>query len=215
VITGADIVTRVKEWGLREDVVEKDYVLGWVLWGIGADTELETRWAFKGGTCLKKCYIETYRFSEDLDFTVLPGPTMTETAVTAALARVIARVGEASGIDFSVRPPALRMRPDGASLEGRIYYRGPRAAPGEASIKIDLSLAETMARPPVLRPISHPYPDALPIQTLSQSRRRYAATHSTNSLPRSSEPWGSGAARVTCTTSSTSTGGAISDRTDR
>lgn len=28
---------------------------------------------FKGGTCLKKCYIETYRFSEDLDFTVLPG----------------------------------------------------------------------------------------------------------------------------------------------
>ena len=161
-ITRADIVTRVKEWGLREDVVEKDYVLGWVLWGIGADTELETRWAFKGGTCLKKCYIETYRFSEDLDFTVLPGQPMTETAVTAALARVIARVGEASGIDFAVRPPALRMRPDGASLEGRIYYRGPRAAPGEASIKIDLSLNETMARPPVLRQISHPYPDALP-----------------------------------------------------
>ena len=23
---------------------------------------------FKGGTCLKKCYIETYRFSEDLQF---------------------------------------------------------------------------------------------------------------------------------------------------
>jgi predicted nucleotidyltransferase component of viral defense system len=162
VITRADIIDRVKEWGLREDVVEKDYVLGWVLWGIGADTELETRWVFKGGTCLKKCYIETYRFSEDLDFTVLPGPTMTETAVTAALARVIARVGEASGIDFAVRPPALRMRPDSASLEGRIYYRGPRATPSEASIKIDLSLTETTARPPVLRPISHPYPDALP-----------------------------------------------------
>jgi len=27
----------------------------------------------QGGTCLKRCYIETYRFSEDLDFTVLPG----------------------------------------------------------------------------------------------------------------------------------------------
>jgi predicted nucleotidyltransferase component of viral defense system len=24
----------------------------------------------KGGTCLKKCYFETYRFSEDLDFTL-------------------------------------------------------------------------------------------------------------------------------------------------
>ena len=25
---------------------------------------------FKGGTCIKKCYFETYRFSEDLDFTL-------------------------------------------------------------------------------------------------------------------------------------------------
>lgn len=32
-----EIVQRSLEWGLREDVVEKDYVLGWVLWGIGTD----------------------------------------------------------------------------------------------------------------------------------------------------------------------------------
>lgn len=157
-----DIAARVREWGLREDVVEKDYVLGWMAWGIGLDPELSVRWAFKGGTCLKKCYLETYRFSEDLDFTVLPGPPMGEPAVTGALTRVLARVGEASGIDFAVRPPALRLRPDGRSLEGRVYYRGPRAAPDAASIKIDLSLAEAVVRPPVLRPISHPYPDGLP-----------------------------------------------------
>lgn len=36
----AAIVERVSEWGLREDVVEKDYVLGWVLWGIGTDPVL-------------------------------------------------------------------------------------------------------------------------------------------------------------------------------
>ena len=143
-------------------MVEKDYVLGWVLWGIGADPELGTRWAFKGGTCLKKCYVETYRFSEDLDFTVLPGRPMTEGTATAALARVVDRVGEAAGIDFSVRAPALRMRPNRTSLEARIYYRGPRAAPEAASVKIDLSLTEVVARPPVLRRISHPYPDELP-----------------------------------------------------
>ncbi|MFV1980822.1 MAG: nucleotidyl transferase AbiEii/AbiGii toxin family protein, partial [Rhodothermia bacterium] len=72
-ITHQHIEERVREWGLREDVVEKDYVLGWVLWGIGAHERLSATWAFKGGTCLKKCFIETYRFSEDLDFTVLPG----------------------------------------------------------------------------------------------------------------------------------------------
>ena len=25
---------RAREWSLREDIVEKDYVLGWLLWGI-------------------------------------------------------------------------------------------------------------------------------------------------------------------------------------
>jgi len=53
-INRLDIETRVREWGLREDVVEKDYALGWVLWGIGSDPLLSKAWAFKGGTCLKK-----------------------------------------------------------------------------------------------------------------------------------------------------------------
>jgi hypothetical protein len=35
-IRRVDIDDRVREWGLRDDVVEKDYVLGWVLWGVGA-----------------------------------------------------------------------------------------------------------------------------------------------------------------------------------
>lgn len=39
-ITRADIVERVSEWGLTEEVVEKDYVLGWLLWGIGTDPVL-------------------------------------------------------------------------------------------------------------------------------------------------------------------------------
>jgi predicted nucleotidyltransferase component of viral defense system len=162
VIGRAAIVERVSEWGLREDVVEKDYVLGWTLWGIGTDPVLSNAWVFKGGTCLKKCYVETYRFSEDLDFTVLPRGPADEADVVAALGRVLTRVQEASGIDFSIREPVVRSRPGANSLEGRIYFRGPRAAPGAASIKIDLSTTEVVARPPVLRTISHPYPDALP-----------------------------------------------------
>ena len=43
------------EWRLREDVIEKDYVLGWVLWGIGSDPALSNAWIFKGGTC-RRCY---------------------------------------------------------------------------------------------------------------------------------------------------------------
>lgn len=39
-ITRPDIVERVQEWQLTEEVVEKDYVLGWLLWGIGNDPVL-------------------------------------------------------------------------------------------------------------------------------------------------------------------------------
>ncbi len=161
-ITRADIVERVQEWGLAEHVVEKDYVLGWLLWGIGADPTLGQRWVFKGGTCLKKCYIETYRFSEDLDFTILPGGPLHERDVLPLLRTVLERLSEASGLDFSVAEPQIRMRPSGNAAEGRVYYRGPRNAPGAARVKLDLDAAERVVRPPVLRAIAHPYPDALP-----------------------------------------------------
>ena len=71
-ISKQDILDRAAEWRLRPDVVEKDYVLGWLLAGIGNHDEISGSWVFKGGTCLKKCYFETYRFSEDLDFSLLP-----------------------------------------------------------------------------------------------------------------------------------------------
>ncbi len=162
-ISRADVVERVGEWGLTEQVVEKDYVLGWLLWGIATDPTLGQTWIFKGGTCLKKCYIETYRFSEDLDFTVLPGGPHAADDVRPLIEQVLARVYYASGVDFTGREPALRARPDGLSTEGSVYYVGPRAQIASPSrIKLDISANERVVRPPVLRDIGHPYPDALP-----------------------------------------------------
>lgn len=161
-ITRLEIGERVREWGLREDVVEKDYVIGWVLWGIGSDETLSTSWAFKGGTSLKKCYLETYRFSEDLDFTVLPGGPITAHDLAPVLQRVLDRVHQESGIVFRDRPPVLKTHPSGHYTEGRIYYRGPRNTPEVGSLKLDLSASEKVVRPTVLREIAHAYPDQLP-----------------------------------------------------
>ncbi len=52
-ISRLDLDERVREWQLHEAVVEKDYVIGWLLWGIGSDPTLSRSWAFKGGTCLR------------------------------------------------------------------------------------------------------------------------------------------------------------------
>lgn len=161
-ISRTELNERVREWRIREDVIEKDYIIGWLLWGIGSNLRLSSSWVFKGGTCLKKCYMETYRFSEDLDFTVLPGGSIKPDEVEPLLQEIFGQIYEISGINFNEKQPVIRMRPDGKSAEGRVYYRGPRNAPGVASLKLDLTVAEQVIRPTVQRLIAHPYTHRLP-----------------------------------------------------
>ncbi len=68
-IPKAQMLQFADSYELQPTTVQKDYVLGWLLRTISLHPEL-SKWVFKGGTCLKKCYFETYRFSEDLDFTI-------------------------------------------------------------------------------------------------------------------------------------------------
>ena len=60
---------------IREDVFERDYCLAWFL-AVLSQSELKTVLGFKGGTALKRCYFPDYRFSEDLDFTLLEAMPM-------------------------------------------------------------------------------------------------------------------------------------------
>src|SRR5438477_8770290 len=116
-IAKQEIMDFAREFSLPVNTIEKDYVLGWLLAGIANDTELFEKWLFKGGTCLKKCYFETYRFSEDLDFTI-PGESAYEpAALKAALAELTAWVRDRSGIEF----PA-----EGIELEELANKRGQR-----------------------------------------------------------------------------------------
>jgi predicted nucleotidyltransferase component of viral defense system len=137
-------------------------VLGWLLWGIGLNPGLRDAWVFKGGTCLKKCFVETYRFSEDLDFTVLENGPLEPGDLQPVLAETLDTVEQETGISLMGREPFLKLRPDGLSAEGRIYYRGPRGAPGEARVKLDLTYDELVVEPTVERAIAHPYDDGLP-----------------------------------------------------
>jgi len=83
-----EILEFAGEVGLDPNVVEKDYVLGWMLAGISQNPRTRDSWIFKGGTCLKKCYFETYRFSEDLDFTLLDGSHLDEAFLRAAFTEI-------------------------------------------------------------------------------------------------------------------------------
>jgi hypothetical protein len=83
--------------------------------------------------------------------------------ISPILTRILSRVSDESGINFSTTPPKLKQKDFPLYTEGRIYYQGPRNAPSPASIKLDLSASEKLARPPIFRAIAHnSYSDKLP-----------------------------------------------------
>ena len=171
-ISRQDILERAAEWGLRPDVVEKDYVLGWVLAALATHDETSSMWVFKGGTCLKKCYYETYRFSEDLDFSLKEEAVYERGALEAVLREVADICGDASGIRFSEEHISVRERKDAAgrvTFEGKIGYQGPLAIPTWPRVKFDLTQHELIVCELVRREIIHPYPDDLPSPALIQT----------------------------------------------
>ncbi len=158
-----EILRVAEQTSLNPHVVEKDYVLGWLLAGIYAHPELRDSWVFKGGTCLKKCFFETYRFSEDLDFTLRDAAQIDETFLRRVFNDICSHTNEASGIEF---PPdriefeLLRNPRGNLSAQGKISYRGP-VSPTHAlpRIKLDITADERIVLPPVRTAIFHPYSD--------------------------------------------------------
>ncbi len=53
----------------RTDLIEKDLILHQVLHDLSKNRFFYDNFVFKGGTCLAKCYLDYFRFSEDIDFT--------------------------------------------------------------------------------------------------------------------------------------------------
>lgn len=159
-----ELLQLAENLGLQPHVVEKDYVLGWLLAGIHANDALREHWVFKGGTCLKKCYFETYRFSEDLDFTVTDEAHLDPAFLGQVFSDISEWIYEQSGVEIPadrVRFDVYRNKRDRLAAEGRVYYRGPIAPRGGdlPRIKFDLTTDEVLALPPVDRPVVHPYSD--------------------------------------------------------
>lgn len=152
-----------REFGLSANVIEKDYVLGWVLAGISQHADIVPNWVFKGGTCLKKCYFETYRFSEDLDFTITDSEHLDQDFLTGCFKDISDWVYDAVGILIPkelIRFDVYENNRGGISAQGRIGYQGPLQRKGDPPrIKLDLTTDEVLVLEPSLRDVHHPYSD--------------------------------------------------------
>jgi len=161
-IAKSEILEMASKLGLGPDTIEKDYVLGWLLHGIHQETVLAS-WLFKGGTSLKKCFFETFRFSEDLDFTLKERAHLTEDFLVKIFGTICDRVYEETGIEFQKDQIKFKIIDKGNgdySSQGKIQYNGPlRRKQGFASIKLDLTSDEIIVLQAEERRVHHPYSD--------------------------------------------------------
>lgn len=139
-------------------VIEKDYVLSWVLKGI-FESSVADSLVFKGGTALRKVYFKDYRFSEDLDFTI--SKPVEPADFQSSLADVCRDVRSQSGLEMNlIGLRQTRSETGQEAFEGKIEYIGPRQHRGSPSrIKLDLTAHEQIILPPVTFPLIHGYSD--------------------------------------------------------
>lgn len=161
-----EIIQKAREWQVPPDTVDKDYVLGHFL-------SILAKWygkelIFKGGTCLRKCYIEQYRFSEDLDFSAVDKDFVLE---SKTLKRITELVTERTGIlcyAEPVKPLLYQDQPKGYQV--KIKYWGANHSKNQSplphhrwltKIKLEISTDELILMPSNRRMIMHPYSDDL------------------------------------------------------
>ena len=161
-ITKQELLRIAGEKQIDPTVIERDYALGWVLWGISRNETFSKRLVFKGGTSLKKCWFEDYRFSEDLDFTAQQ--TVQEGEIRGSLDAMIAEVSEASNLHFEKDRTEVKQTLDfegKESYKATTYFSGPRGdIRNPLRIKFDITHYEKVILPPIRRKVIHRYSDA-------------------------------------------------------
>lgn len=113
-------------------IAEKDYLLALVLQVI-TTSPLGKTLVFKGGTALHHCYLDQYRFSEDLDF------SSNQTAVSLEEVRKIFQEVEFLDIKKDYLSAAT------VKIE-RLQYVGPLIQPN--SLKVEIDFLQNVILPP-------------------------------------------------------------------
>jgi predicted nucleotidyltransferase component of viral defense system len=155
-IKPGEIQKKANQVGVRDQQIEKDYILSWILWGIANHEQLAKMLVFKGGTVLKKVYFEDYRFSEDLDFTLLDNEISNE-QIFDWFNEIFNLIKEEANIplkkiddDEADEDKAKEDKEEG--LNFYIGYVGPLGGIGNnKKVKIDISKSEKLEFEPIVK----------------------------------------------------------------
>lgn len=148
-ITAKEINKNATANKVSDRQIEKDYVLTWILNGVATHQILKEALVFKGGTVLKKCYFEDYRYSEDLDFTLLD-EKLSHDELKKLLNEVFDWAKDQTNITIQHKTDDTHIA-SGSSLF-YVDFIGPLGGNiGSRDIKIDITRGEKMQFEPVKR----------------------------------------------------------------
>jgi len=155
-----------KRLGLPWEVLERDYLLSWILAGINQVDALRDALAFKGGTALKKCYFGDYRFSEDLDFSAVgsvPTGGAMESAIREACAAAMKLLDPYAPVEI-VCERHVERDPHPAGQEAfDIRARFPWHPRPQTHVMIETALDEKVLKPTLWRPVLHDYGEPIEV----------------------------------------------------
>lgn len=159
-ILDVEIKEKAVEYGVPASTVERDYAQNWLLGSLGAHFEM----ALKGGTGIRKVFIDGYRFSDDLDFTLLREYSFDD--VKMGLMYAVSEARTRSGIEF-LDDVVVNEVDNG--FVGVAYFRVLRSTGNPLRIKLDLTKCdnEVVVLQPESRMIHHMYSDEFSYSVLS------------------------------------------------
>ncbi len=176
-----ELVEIAQEKGVKTITIDKDWILGHFLNAMFCFEEVRQKFVFKGGTCLKKCYFDDYRFSEDLDFTLLDEAFVIDARFIRA---IIKRAEETSGARFYFEKKKLQISNDKeqgyeitVKFWGADHKKHQQPLPParwQTSIKLDISFSEKLLTPIVYKQIFHDFSDkgmidqVIPVYSLNE-----------------------------------------------
>ena len=135
-IRPAEIQKKANKEKVRDTQIEKDYILTWILTGVANNEVLSKALAFKGGTVLKKFYFKDYRYSEDLDFTLVDD-RLSNDEIQNAFKEVFLYVREEANIPLSMEDFGIH---ETGNINFYISYVGPLGGTGaNKRVKVDIS----------------------------------------------------------------------------
>lgn len=165
-IKPGEIQQKAREAGVRDQQIEKDYVISWILNGIAQHELLSKSIVFKGGTVLKKIYFNDYRFSEDLDFTLIKNE-IPNGQIFDWFNETFEYIREEANISVEIIDDNEH---EDAGINFYIGYVGPLGGLGSnKKVKVDISRAEILQFEPLIGQPFIEYSDMVNHQLLCYS----------------------------------------------